>query len=68
MTLAFTAVGYLAAAGAWLWWVREADDEPSRAREALGWLAAVLSAAVLVLTVLAGHSGSVTDGPEFPRP
>jgi len=58
VTLAFTAVGYLVTAGSWLWWVRAPDDEPSRAREALGWLAAVVSAAVLVLTVLAGHSGS----------
>ena len=74
VTLAFTAVGYLVAAGAWLWWVREPDDEPSRAREALGWLAAVLSMAVVVLTVLAGHSGSsavwsgVADATPSPAP
>ncbi len=56
--VAFTSVGFLLVAGGWLWWVRRPDDEPNRAREALGWLAALIGVAVVVLTVLAGHSGS----------
>ncbi|MHA6526025.1 DUF2231 domain-containing protein [Tessaracoccus sp. G1721] len=58
-TLAFSAVGYLVFAGGWLWWVRgEEDDEPSTARDVAGWVAAGLSAAIIALTVLVGHSGA----------
>ena len=57
--LAFSAVGYLVFAGGWLWWVRGAeDDEPSTARDVAGWVAAALSAAIIALTVLVGHSGA----------
>lgn len=58
IALGFTSIAYLALAGGWLWWVRRADEERSRAREATGWAAAALSLAVLVLTLLAGHSGA----------
>ena len=56
--LAFSSVGYLVFAGGWLWWVRDEQDEPSTARDVAGWVAAALSAAILALTVLVGHSGA----------
>lgn len=56
--LAFTSVVYLVVAGGWLWWVRDEEDEPTAAQGGLGWVAAVLSVVILVLTVGAGHSGA----------
>lgn len=56
--LAFSAVGYLVFAGGWLWWVRDDESEPSTARDVAGWVAAGLSAAIVALTVLVGHSGA----------
>lgn len=56
--LAFTSVAYLVLAGGWLWWVHSDEEEPTAAQGALGWVAAVLSVVILVLTVGAGHSGA----------
>lgn len=45
-------------AEAWLWWARRTGNEPNVPREVLRWAAAAVSVGILVLTVLAGHSGA----------
>lgn len=57
--LAIGAAVLLVVAGSWLLWTRRAERRDSR-QKVLGWISAALSVGVLVLTVLTGHSGSVS--------
>ena len=55
--LAYTSIAFLLLAGGWLWWVRR-DATPTGPQNSTGWVAALASAVVLLLTVLVGHSGA----------
>lgn len=57
--LAISAAVLLVVDGGWLLWTRRAERPDSR-RKVLGWISAALSVGVLILTVLTGHSGSVS--------
>lgn len=54
--LVIGAVALLLVGGAWLIWVR--SGESTRAKDVVGWAVAVVSAVVVALTVIAGHSGA----------
>jgi len=54
--LVIGAVALLLVGGAWLIWAR--SGESTRGRDVLGWAVAVVSAVVVALTVIAGHSGA----------
>lgn len=52
------AAALLVVGGVWLWRVRRDRDDAPGWEAALGWVSAALSAAVLVLAALVGHSGA----------
>ena len=57
VSLVISSLVFLVVAGGWLVWTRR-SDEPTGAQQGLGWVVALGSVGIIVLTGLVGHSGA----------